>query len=417
MSPVSGTLKNWIRYVREPTTSNRVTWIARAVVALLAAALTFSFISFVSSLDPTTDLTIYFMAAEAVHKGKNPYSFAVETTYPGTGTVQWGYLYPPLLASIFSPLVPFGFSVVHLCWALVTTGAMLLTAWVLYAGRRAEGKGIGLGWLLIAISFWPIAIDGFERGQINAIVLGVLALILYGLRCNRHGFVGLGIALAVQVKVMPIIFMVLLLDRTMKNARTAFLFGSLVVISGIAFWVGVEIWQQFMTSALSTAAGGSAWISPENLAISHLLCLVFPALDISTALWLQRGVVALGVGSVARCILRNGGYDKEQIFCRLTVLMFLASPIVWYHHAVWLIFPIVWCWRNRRHFSERFLLVSVTLCMTGYRYSELAICTHVGWSPDILIVEPLVFAVSLLALWMLMRSEVGPKTQNVYGCT
>jgi hypothetical protein len=94
--------------------------------------------------------------------------------------------------------------------------------------------------------------------------------------------------------------------------------------------------------------------------------------------------------------------------------MFLASPIVWYHHAVWLIFPIVWCWRNRQHFSERVLLVAVTLSMTGYRYGELVLCSKVGWPPDILVIEPMVFAVSLLALWMLMSNKTNTVNQYEY---
>jgi hypothetical protein len=383
-------------------------------MALFASALIFSFISFVSSLDPTTDLTIYFVAAEAIHNGGNPYSMTAETTYPGIGTVQWGYLYPPLLASVISPLVPLGYSAVHFSWSVATTAAMLLTAGVLHKSRLPQASNLGLGWLLIGISFWPIAIDGFERGQINALVLGVLALVLYGLKGDRPRLVGLGIALAVQLKVLPIIFLVLLLGNGMSKARAAFLFGSLFVSCCIAICSGAAVWQQFLTSALATAAGGSAWISPENLAISHLLCLVFPSLDVSSALWLQRGVVALGVVSVAKSILGNERYDKEKIFCQLTVLMFLASPIVWYHHAVWLIFPIVWCWRNRQRFSERALLVATTLFMTGYRYGELVLCSQVGWSPDILVVEPMVFAVSLLALWMLMSNKTNTVNQYEY---
>ncbi len=65
------------------------------------------------------DFYEFFAAAEAMVRGGNPYNVG------GTG-----YLYPPLLAVMLTPLVPLGLWPATVVWAVILIGVMTLSAWL-----------------------------------------------------------------------------------------------------------------------------------------------------------------------------------------------------------------------------------------------------------------------------------------------
>ena len=354
------------------------------------------------SLDPTNDLTIYRAAGRAVAGGGDPYSVGNTTEYRGLGAVDWRYLYPPLLAtllSLFEMHEDYVLRYLWWVWSAVTAFALVVTVRILRELKGDHRSKVVVG-LALLIAAWPVTIDGIERGQINiwiTALIGVWCLPLIrspSLRSSSHyqtllGGAGAAVALATQLKVTPLILALPYLKRGSEHFWRAFFMVSCVSIA-LSWWIGgSEVWVFYLQSLSAISLGSDGWVSPENLSISKLLVGMIPSLSRSEALVAQSLIMVSAV--LAFCAARVKGYWSNQQFAFvLVVVLAHLSPIVWYHHFVWLLFPIIFAWRGSGIFLRSILLIT-GIGASLYRLVESGLVPSDGFSRQILLVEPVLW--------------------------
>jgi alpha-1,2-mannosyltransferase len=271
---------------------------------------------------------------------------------------KYGYTYPPFAALMMLPMA-------YLSWpasiALSVAAAAVATAavlwWLVDPVARREGwtRWFALAVALcLAAAFEPMR-ETINFGQVNALLLAVVAgdLLLLARRGSR--WAGVGVGLATAVKLTPGIFLLYLLvtGRWRAAITAAATAAGVTVLAGA---VAPDASREFWTHALwnTDRVGSLSFVSNQSLQG------VVARLDLgrlSTPLWLALVAAALAVWTV-RCRraiaadapatdaraadVRVVGPSGEATGLALTgVVGCLVSPVTWVHHLVWLLPALV----------------------------------------------------------------------------
>jgi alpha-1,2-mannosyltransferase len=299
-------------------------------VAALAAAVA-AFLSVAAIRHGFFDLRVYHGAINFwVHDHGEIYDYLKLNS-------KYGYTYPPFAALLMLPLA-------YVSWsgaiALSVAAAALATAAVLWwlvdpiARREGWTRWYALAVALcLAAAFEPMR-ETVNFGQVNALLLAVVAgdLLLLVRRGSRWG--GVGIGLATAVKLTPGIFLLyLVVTGRWRAAATAagtaagvtVLAGALAPNASREFWTQA-VWNTDRVGSLSFISNQSLQGVVARLELGRL----------STPVWLVLVVAVLVVWAV-RC-RRAVATGAEATGLALTgVVGCLVSPVTWVHHLVWLL--------------------------------------------------------------------------------
>jgi len=285
--------------------------------------------------DPTIDSYSYFYGAMALAQGENPYDTAVlQRLAPDELGFVFPYLYPPVLALMWRPLLPLGPQGAH---AVVVGVSMLLTIlnafllWGLIRPSRHAG-----GWLIIFLLGLTVCgplISSLRLGQVN-VLLGTLvfgALVLE--RRDRSVGAGLLLALAVLIKITPLVFII---DFVVRG-RWRSLLATLVFLAGLvgasALILGVEVWSAFARRVLEPLPFNPP-ISIRGLVEGVGSALGLPTMVTVSLVFLL--VVAL-LARVARRLPQLGAAVPS--WGLLVLFSLLAFPLTWHHHYYLALLP------------------------------------------------------------------------------
>jgi hypothetical protein len=167
---------------------------------VLAIGLTPLFVSsqitFYKSLDAAKPaLKRWLPMAEAIYESPNIYE-----EFPD-------YLYPPLFLVLLSPLTQIPIGVAGFIWVTVKFGAFVFAtgmAWRVATHRQEDlPPPAAVLVVLLVIRFYA---NDMGHGNVNALILLLIALSLWMYRRNRDWLAGASIALAASIKVTPGIF-------------------------------------------------------------------------------------------------------------------------------------------------------------------------------------------------------------------
>jgi alpha-1,2-mannosyltransferase len=154
------------------------------------------------------DLASYLLSSAALWAGQDPY--ATPTVFP--------YIYPLFLAFVLRPLGLVPPLVAQAAWFVLGAGALWL-AQHLFIGRAAaempweRGRGLGGAVALLALFLLdPIQIN-LVNGQVNFVVLGLVALFLRQHLSGRWIAAGLLLGAATAIKLVPAVLLVFLAVR------------------------------------------------------------------------------------------------------------------------------------------------------------------------------------------------------------
>jgi alpha-1,2-mannosyltransferase len=292
---------------------------AGSILALLASPLGHHW--------PFVDLTVYRYGGQAVLNGAHLYALR----FPGA----LAFTYPPLAALMFAPLTAPAMAVLE---PVITAASLALLVIMLRCALRLApastwlngDQATRLALLAAAAALWLEPVwTTLRYGQID-LVIG--ALVLYDLsRADSSRWKGVGIGLAIGLKLTPGIFTVyLLLTRRYRAAVTSLLVFAATVALGFAAIPGD-----------SASYWGGAFIDPsrvgriENAANQTLrgaYARVLHSMNVE-ALWLFTAAL-VGVAGVALAVRagRRGNDALGVSLCALTGL--LISPVSWSHHWV-----------------------------------------------------------------------------------
>jgi alpha-1,2-mannosyltransferase len=282
------------------------------------------------------DLKVY---SGAVRYGIRDGGMIYDWLRPGT---PYGFTYPPFAALVMAPMayLPFGLVLVLAGAATVISTAVLLWWLIAPAVHRA-------GWspwfalsaaLCLAVAFEPVR-ETFSFGQVNTLLLLLVAVdLLHGLPRGSR-WAGAGIGLAMAVKLTPGVFIVyLLVTGRWRAAGTAIGTAAAVTLGAAA--IAPDMSREFWTAALwdTDRVGDLAYVSNQSL--RGLVARLPLTGHGGTVLWLA--LVLAAVGWWGWRVRRAAAAGDEVAALALTgILGCLISPVTWVHHLVWVLPALV----------------------------------------------------------------------------
>ncbi|MFI7022468.1 glycosyltransferase family 87 protein [Micromonospora sp. NPDC049900] len=299
-------------------------------VVVLAVAVT-AFLSVAAVRHGFFDLHVYRGALVWwVHDGGEIYDYLK----PGT---QYGFTYPPFAALVMLPMayLPWHGAIAVSVAAGVAAAAVLIW-WLLDPVSRRAGWTRWFAFavaLCLAAAFEPMR-ETINFGQVNTLLLFLVAVDLLRLLPRDSRWAGVGIGLATAIKLTPGIFLVyLLVTGRWRAALTAT--GTAAGATVLAAALFPDASREFWTSALwnTGRVGELAFVSNQSLrgVVARLdpqspSTLAWLALVVATVVvWIWRSRAAVAVGDEAAGLALTGA------------VMCLVSPVTWVHHLVWLL--------------------------------------------------------------------------------
>lgn len=341
-----------------------------AVVALAAAVTVF--LSVAAVRHGFFDLQVYYGALTYwARDGGEIYDFL----RPGT---QYGFTYPPFAALVMLPMayLPWGAAIVVSVTATVLASAVVIWRLLDPVARRS-------GWtrwfalavaLCLAAAYEPMR-ETVNFGQVNMLLLFLVAADLLWLLPARSRWAGVGIGLATAIKLTPGIFIVYLLVTGRWRAALTTV-GTAAVATLVAAGLFPDASREFWTEALwnTDRVGELAFVSNQSLRgvvarldpqhPSTIAWLVLVLLTLVVWAWRSRAAVAAG--------------DEATGLALTGAVMCLVSPVTWVHHLVWLLPGLILLVDNgmaapARSRRRRLLLAAALI---GYAL----LCSRIVWS-------------------------------------
>lgn len=299
------------------------------------------------------DLQVYRAGGEHVAAGLPLYGGGVLLDLP--------FVYPPFAAVLFGPLAWLPFPVLAAAWTVA--GVALLAVVV----RRCGAAGPLLV-ASVALATWldPVRTTLY-LGQINLVLLALVACDLSGRPDSRWR--GVGVGLAAALKLTPLLFVAhLLLTRRFRAAATAL--GTFVVAGAVGFLVApadsVTYWLRgtfLAADRISDVAG------PSNHSLTGFLARAgMPSL-------LPAALLAVLTLAVAVAVHRRGDALLGATVVGLGSAA--AAPFAWSHHWVWCV-PLAVLLARRAVAGERAATVGLGALLAG----TLAVITRLP-GPDV----------------------------------
>ena len=269
------------------------------------------------------DVSVYRAGALAVAHGHALYA---PLSLPSWSPGELPFVYPPVAALLFQPL---GALPVQLAWGCMAV-ASALSLWMvlrLFIARPVRGWTL-VGLLAVALCSQPVW-RTIGMGQINIVLLGMVAFDVLALRGRRTGGVLTGLAAA--IKLTPLFFLLHLIVvgrwRDAGRGMTAFIAATGVgtLLLPHASWI-------YWTSELFGGFLADKKASSENQSLGAVAARLA---DGGAGFWLH---LVLALGCVAVCVplvrralrVSHAGALLVSATCAL-----LISPISWTDHWVW----------------------------------------------------------------------------------
>jgi alpha-1,2-mannosyltransferase len=276
---------------------------------------------------PFVDLSVYRYGGQAILDGSHLYALR----FPGA----LAFTYPPLAALLFTPLAVLGMATLK---AAITAASFVLLAVSLRFALRLKpasswltgAQATRLALLTAALALWLEPVwTTLRYGQIDVLIA---ALVLYDLsRSDESHWKGVGVGLAIGLKLTPAIFAAyLLLTRRYRAAATSLGVFAATVAAGFA-----------AVPSDSAEYWGGAFVDPTRVgrienAANQALRGAYARVLHSTAIEAWWLVTAAVVGVLGMWLAMRAGRrgDDAQGFSLCVLSGLLISPISWSHHWV-----------------------------------------------------------------------------------
>jgi alpha-1,2-mannosyltransferase len=303
-------------------TRSRILIVAALAVAAAAFATVFS------ERHGLFDLKVYYGAVNFWVDGGELYDYLKPFS-------TYGFTYPTFAALTMLPMALLPWPVAGVLSVLFTVAASALVLWWLVVPVAER-----VGWpprfayavaLCLAIAYEPMR-ETVNFGQVNLLLLFLVAADLLLLVARRHPAAGVLVGLATAIKLTPGIFIVyLLLTRRWRPALIAS--ATTAAASLLAAAVAPDASREFWTGALwdTDRVGRLDFISNQSL--QGVVARLDP-LHPSRLAWLALVVAALGIWAWR---VRAAGPDEATGLALTGAVGCLISPVTWIHHLVWLI--------------------------------------------------------------------------------
>jgi alpha-1,2-mannosyltransferase len=276
------------------------------------------------------DLDVYRIGARAWLHGRNLYGHLP----PTPSGLRLGFTYPPIAAVLLAPLAVIPAAVAGTVITLVTVA--LVAAVLRLFLRRLAGPAAparALGWLLPAALFIEPVRDTLGFGQVNVILMALVAFdaLVATPRWPRGALTGL----AAAVKLTPAAFVLFfLLRRDYRAAGTAALSFAVATAAGFAL-AGPDSVRYWTHAVFQVRRIGNPDFA-FNQSLQGVLARagLSPQAPAGQAVWLVLSAI-VAVVTVLAMRRALAAHRDELALCLNALAALLISPISWSHHWVW----------------------------------------------------------------------------------
>jgi hypothetical protein len=206
------------------------------------------------------DVFVYWWGGRAFVAGRSPYG-----AIPGQ-PVYLHFVYPPLLAAVFSPMAALSVSTTKVAWITLKAAAFLATIRIWTRATAVRSIPVPPVFFF-TFAFGAAALVDFTAGNIAifeqlALWLGFMALL-----ANRPWWFAIAVALTAQFKLTPVFFLGILLVIDQRPKWAPFVGGSLLFLAlfGANFVLMPALSREFLTSVQSLGERG--WGDPSMLGV------------------------------------------------------------------------------------------------------------------------------------------------------
>jgi len=292
-----------------------------------------------------TDLPSYHYASLALRQGLDPY-VPTNLTAPVKETI-FPYIYPPLLALLWTPLTFLPLEDVFAIWqivSLIALGASLVLCIRLARPVSPAARAAALIAALL-VTFGLPTFFVAHHGAISGVFVFLVLLFFDRLQRGRERTAGIVLAIACGIKVLPVLLLAYLaLKRRWRALLTALAAGAVLLGLSILL-VGWKIHWEFVTQiapqvgfATHSGLGFDAVYYPENQSLNGFLSrLLCP--DGGCGIVIALVCLALAAPVAWRAGRRRTIDGAELAW--ISILLLLISPLTWVHHLVLVHLPAI----------------------------------------------------------------------------
>ncbi len=343
------------------TLRERRLWILSAVL-LLPVLFFYARVAIVEPIQNwrADDLAINYSAATVLRAGGSIYDAAALRAAHEARIGPAGDLYSvlfltynntPATALLFEPLSLLPFPAAQTAFVVINNALYLLGIGLTLYALRAGPLEVLLGILICTGLFFYAIRQTFGLGQMNGLIVFLLALALVLALQERDGWSGAAIAAATVLKISPIWLLGFFIARRRWGALGGALLAGVALLALMLIFTGSSTLLHFATEVLPAVGRGSAAFPNQSLLGALYRWVALPADMVSAAgagdypaaravwLLLSIGVAALTLWFVGRAQLR-GRSPNALGFSIFIVAGLLIGGLTWDHYLLWLSIPI-----------------------------------------------------------------------------
>lgn len=281
------------------------------------------------------DLKIYRDALSFWSEGRGDlYDFARPDAVNGA----LGFTYPPFAAVLLTPLTWLTVDAATVVMLVLTTASTSALVFLMIRSRVLTVTWMTcLGTVVGAVlaTFVAPVDETLGFGQINVVLALLVAADVLYLVPRRSKWAGIGIGIAMAIKLTPGIFLLaLLLTRRWSAAVRAVVTGAAATLLAAAV-APHESWE-FFTSVLWQTDRVGPQENVANQSLSGLLARLWSPESTPTIWWLLGVGVILAVGAIRVRAAAAAG-DHLAVLALAGLVGLLVSPVSWIHHCVWVL--------------------------------------------------------------------------------
>jgi len=336
------------------------------------------------------DQVYYNRALNAALEHRDPYA---------NRTIGTGYLYPPqalLIIELISHIQPFFLRV-----AVNTVLNIALLVFIIYGVAKTYGYSIEKVWywFVLCLGFAPF-LELLHIGQINVITLfGIFMMFFW--ESTSPVLSGIGLSLAVITKVSPLLFLGYLAINKRYKVMVVAIFATIVLsflsilrygISPLLTYPDVfqGLLRQFLLTSNSQTLAAKLAVAnyPEfqRFLAKLPMFLSQPIGTLITGLTAQYRIVQrtytlyiLFVLLLSALLAWRGKQPKEPLFIITALGMMLSPNILWYHHYVFMLLPLlVWMgWKGLNASVVTWCCIVLLIVQIDRRVPPYGLAIHV----------------------------------------
>jgi uncharacterized membrane protein len=373
------------------------------------------------------DFKAYYIAADMLRSGKDFYDVqqqAEEVQARGLPLNESFYIYPPLLAILLVPLTVLPMHHAAQVWFFLNMGLYGVSLAIISQSLNL-GRNNGILPLLAILAFlFPPALFTLYKGQVNMVILLLLAVTLWLYLSERQVLAGMSLGVASMVKVIPILLLPYFLWRRKYSlCLTAVAAVAAIAIIGLIV-VGWGPHRTYLTSVLPSL--GQPRPNPGNQSLGGFFSLLLvenpyvEGLDHDPLLW-RAATLAASAAVVAGVVItlwhRRGRAARPDLeFALIVAALPLVTNIAWVDLFVLLILPyaVLLNYVFRRQIRRPWVVLATisAVCITFPRLQDLF--TNLVTRHEPFLSNPFVMGLPLCGLLLLCAATAATLWEAPY---